>query len=279
MVLECVPNFSEGRRRDVIERIASAAEVGGVQILDLHSDPDHNRSVLTLAGRPDSLVEAAVLATGEALRWIDLRNHHGQHPRMGSMDVIPFVPLGDTDMHHAIEAAMKCAGRIGGDLGIPVFLYGFAALRRHTRNLELPEIRKRAFELLTPDFGGPQPHPTCGATVVGAREILVAFNVELQTGELSAAKKIASSVRNLDHVRALAFLLESKSRAQVSMNLTKPEVTTIPDVYELVAGLASDLGVKIAATELVGLAPRAALGGRSPSDLGLTDIKILEDVI
>ncbi|MGH9194814.1 MAG: glutamate formimidoyltransferase [Acidimicrobiia bacterium] len=280
-LFECVANFSEGRRHDVIDRIVRAASKSA-KVLDLHSDPDHNRSVLTIAGEKDSILEAAIDATDEAAQLIDLRSHKGEHPRLGAMDVVPFVPLKGSSIESAVAIARNCAARISSELSIPTFLYESAA--RSGDPTDLPSIRRGAFRSLTPDFGGPDPHPTAGATVVGARNLLVAFNVNLSTKDVVIAGRVARAVRERDgglkHVRALAFELVSRSLVQVSMNLTSPEETTLDKVLRAVQAAAATERVGIVGTELVGVAPLRAFGGRRPEELGLEpSAKVLEEVL
>jgi glutamate formiminotransferase len=253
-------NVSEGRRPVVVASIALAAGRPGVQLLDIHTDPDHNRSVLTLAGRPGALVDSVVAAASTAAQTIDLPKQRGVHPRFGAIDVIPFVPVG-TDpggMAVAVSAARQAARRIADEVGIPCFLYEHAGCGR-----SLPEVRRRAFADLAPDFGGPGPHPAAGAVAVGAREPLVAYNVDLDTTDLDLARRIAASIRERDgglpHVRALGLPLPSRGIVQVSTNLLRPTVTTIGDVFEAVARLAAVAGVRVKGSEIVGLPPRAAL--------------------
>lgn len=277
-VLECVPNFSEGRRREIIERIVSAVHGGGVHVLDVAPDPDHHRTVLTMAGPAGPVGQAALAATASAIELIDLRAHAGTHPRIGAMDVVPFVPVMGATMGDAVSAAGTCARRIWDELGVPCFLYGEASPDRRS----LPDVRRGAFRSLVPDVGGPAAHPTAGAVCVGAREILVAFNVALATGHPGVAGRIARAVRQrsggLPHVRALGFWLPSRSVSQVSMNLLRPSETTMADAYAAVARAARAEGVGILGAELVGLAPRAALGGRTPEEIGLRQApRTLED--
>ncbi|MGH2768239.1 MAG: glutamate formimidoyltransferase [Actinomycetota bacterium] len=279
-ILECVPNLSEGRRRSVIDLVVGAADRPSVHLLDVHSDGDHNRTVLTLAGSLTGLVEAVLAATEVAAETVDLSRHQGVHPRLGAMDVIPFVPILGSPMREAIMAARVCAERIWRQLGIPCFLNGNAAGAPDRR--ALPDIRRRAFRELSPDLGGPYPHPTAGATVVGAREVLVAYNIVLETERLSVAARIASAIRERDrglpHVRALGFPLASRAATQVSTSLLRPTVTTIADVFDAVTAAAAAEGVEVLEAELIGLAPRAALAGRDPESLGLSLApKILEE--
>lgn len=277
-LLEAVPNFSEGRRPEVVFRIAGAASALG-SVLDVHSDPDHHRSVVTIAGPPDDVVETVLAASREAIDSIDLRSHDGVHPRIGSVDVVPFVPLGDTSMETARQAAVRFAREFCSTTGVPVFYYGEAAGGR-----SLPHLRKEAFAGAMPDLGGSAPHPTAGATAVGARGPLVAFNVNLATTEVAAAREIAARLRGssggLRGVLTLGLALESKGLSQVSMNLTSLEATPIPAAYDAVVAAAGELGVEVASSEIVGLAPRAAWGDRTPESLQLTGpVRTLEEAL
>jgi glutamate formiminotransferase len=276
-LLVCPANVSEGRRLVVVASIALAAGRPSVQLLDIHTDPDHNRSVLTLAGRVDALVDGVVAAASTAAQMIDLPTHEGAHPRLGAIDVIPFVPV-STDpagMATAVSAAREAARRIADEVGIPCFLYGEAASGR-----SLPEVRRRAFADLAPDFGGPGPHPTAGAAAVGARGPLVAYNVDLDTDDVALARHIAASIRErnggLPHVRALGMALPSRGIVQVSTNLLLPAVTTIGAVFEAVAALAAAAGVDVRGSEIVGLTPRAALPASTAHLLLREPPKILE---
>jgi glutamate formiminotransferase len=278
-VLVCPVNVSEGRRPDAVSRIAEAAVGRGPVLLDVHSDPDHNRSVLTLAGYPAALVDGLVAATRAAVEAIDLSGHEGVHPRLGAMDVVPFVPVNPDDMAAAITAARTCARRLWEEVGVPCFLYEAASPGPGVRSL--PQVRREAFRSLAPDFGGPQAHPTAGATAVGAREILVAYNIELATDDAVVAKRIAAAVRErnggLAHVRALGFVLASRKTAQVSLNLTRPAITPLADVFAAVSALAAAEGVAVTASEIVGLTPRVALPPSIAPLMLLRPPRILED--
>lgn len=271
-IVECVPNFSEGRRKEVVDAIAAAAAgVAGVALLDREMDFDHNRSVLTLAGEPEAVLEAAFRAAREAARLIDLNHHKGEHPRMGAIDVVPFVPLSGATLADCVALAERLAGRLAGELSIPTYLYGEAA--RVPERKDLPNVRKGEFEGLreaiardpsrAPDFGPRAIHPTAGATAVGARDFLIAFNVNLESGDLELAKKIASSVREaaggLPGVRAKGFLVDGGSTAQVSMNLVDFRKTSPGRATMAVSDMAARQGVRIKDTEIVGLVPREAL--------------------
>ena len=271
-IVECVPNFSEGRRRQVVDELIQAiAGVEGVILLDHEMDADHNRSVLTFAGDPEAVVEAAVRAARRAAELIDLNHHAGEHPRMGATDVVPFVPVEDLSLEDCAALARRAGQRIGEELGIPVFLYEAAATRPD--RVSLGDVRRGQFEGLReligkdparrPDFGPERIHPTAGATAVGARRFLVAFNANLDTGDVRVAKAIAAAVREqsggLKNVRALGFSIEGGRRAQVSMNLVNTEATPIHRVLALVRSEAGRHGAVISGCEVVGLIPEAAL--------------------
>jgi glutamate formiminotransferase len=267
-----VPNFSEGRDPAVIGRIAAAIEtVAGVRVLDRSMDADHHRSVVTLAGPATVIGEAAFRAVAEAVRSIDLTAHSGAHPRIGAADVVPFVPVAGATMADCVRIAGEVGERIWRELGVPVYLYEAAA--RRPERVRLENIRRGGFERLReqapadperrPDIGGPALHPTAGATVVGARQFLIAYNINLDTADIEIARRIAETVRassgGLPCVKAMGVLLASRNQAQVSMNLTDYEVTPIGRVFDLVAAEAARYGVGVAASEIVGLVPRQAL--------------------
>jgi glutamate formiminotransferase len=271
-LIECVPNFSEGRDVRVIDAIVSAvASVPGVLVLDWTSDWDHHRSVITFAGRGEAVVEAAVRAADQAAKSIDLNRHRGVHPRLGALDVLPFVPLGSATLEDCAILAQLAGRRIHQELGIPVYFYGAAALRPD--RIALEQIRRGQFEGLreavlsdptkTPDLGGPGLHATAGAVIVGARKILIAYNINLKTTDLDLAKRIARRVRassgGLPAVKALGLPLVSRNLVQVSMNLTDFEQTPLHVVCEEVSRLAGAEGVEIEDSELIGLLPERAM--------------------
>jgi glutamate formiminotransferase len=310
-LVECVPNVSEGRRPGVVEEIvaAFAGADPGVLVLDRSSDPDHDRTVLTLAGPGPALVEAAVAGARACARLIDLNRQRGVHPRMGALDVVPFVPLGEaTRLRGGADPDLDCAAlaeragrRIAAEAGVPVYLYGAAA--RRPERAALPAVRGRGFEALraaladgepgspgdppgrAPDLGGPGLHPTAGATAVGAREVLIAYNVELAGADLELARRIAATVRERDGglpaVRAMGVALEQRGGrgdrrgrppvgrglVQVSMNLLDYKVTPPAAAFAAVAELAGRAGARVVASELVGLIPAAAMAGTDPADL------------
>jgi glutamate formiminotransferase len=270
-LVECVPNFSEGRRAEVLEAIAAALRAhSSVQLLDVESDVDHNRSVFTLVGPPQALASAMFDAIKTAATLINLDRHTGEHPRIGATDVVPFVPLRGTDMDQCVALARELGQRVGEELRIPVYLYERAATRADRVNLA--DIRRGEFEALKaeietdpnrkPDFGPSQLGPA-GATVIGARPPLIAYNVFLTTGDVEIAKRIARSIRNsnggLRYVKALGLLV--KGKAQVSMNLTDFRKTPIHQVVELIRREAARYGVTIESSELIGMIPQEALLG------------------
>ena len=267
-LLECALNFSEGRDKDVIAAIATAAQ--GARALDLNSDEDHNRTVLSLVGSPEAIAEAAFQVSAKAVELIDMNQHRGAHPRMGAVDVIPFVPLGQATMEEAITTARRVGQRLGEELGIPVYLYEGAATRPVRRNLA--NVRRGEYEGLAqkladpewaPDFGPHRPHPTAGATAVGARIYLVAYNVNLGTSDVNIAKAIARAVRaktgGLHNVKALGVMLQERGLAQVSMNVVDPFRTPLYRVLELVRGEAARYGVPVVGSEVVGLVPLSVI--------------------
>jgi glutamate formiminotransferase len=271
-LLECVPNFAEGRRPEVLAALSAAvAGVERVRLLGAEMDPSHNRAVLTFAGPAGRVVDAALEVAAVAVGRIDLRGHSGAHPRLGALDVLPFIPLAGADMDDAVAAARLAGERIAKELLLPVFLYGFAATRPERR--ELSAIRNQQFEgvgarigtdpVCAPDFGPAALHPSAGAVSVGARRFLIAFNVNLQSPDLTVARLIAARVREknggLPAVRALGFYLSHKNVAQVSMNLVDFERTSVRQAFDAVAQLAAEHGVAVLESELIGLVPRAAL--------------------
>ena len=287
--LECVPNISEGRRRDVIDACVAAASTRGVRVLDVSSDPDHNRTVLTLLGQGDNLVRAVTTLAAAAIDRIDVGEHSGVHPFLGALDVAPFVPLEAGQMPAAVDAARKCADALA-TLNLPVLLYGeaasdpgHAALADHRRGGLARLAERMATGEWLPDHGPSRLHPTGGAVCVGARPLLVAFNLLLDTREVAVAKRIAASLRESGGgppgVRALGFLLESRGQAQVSVNLTDCDRASLLDVVQLADELAVVDGVRVVETELIGLAPRRVLptGGAAALRLPrLSETQILE---
>ena len=283
-LLEAVPNFSEGRRAEVVDGIVDAARsVPGVHVLDVHSDADHNRSVLTLAGEAEPLMEAVFRTVRQATNTIDLRAHTGEHPRVGATDVVPFIPLGATSMADAVTAARALGNRVASELQIPVFFYEEAATRPERQNLE--SIRRKGFEELRdsigtdparmPDLGPPAAHPTAGATVVGARGPLIAYNIYLRTADIRIAKAIAKAIRHstggLRYVKALGLDIPARGQVQVSMNVTNYRKSALHTVFELVRSMADSYGVTISDSEIVGLVPMDALVGAARFYLRMHD--------
>lgn len=269
-IVECVPNFSEGRNGKVIEKIADAFRVDGVKLLDYSADVDHNRSVFTVAGEPTELAEAVINAVGVAKDNIDLTKQSGEHPRIGAADVVPFVPIKNVSVEETVELSRFVGQQIATRHGVPVYLYEKSATAANRVNLA--DIRKGQFEGLSekmkaeewkPDFGNPEPHPTAGATVVGCRPFLVAFNVNLDTPDEEIATKIARRVRfingGLRFVKALGVKLNSRNVAQVTMNLTDYTKTPVYAAFEAVRMEARRYGVNVIGTEIIGLIPQQAL--------------------
>ena len=284
-IIECVPNISEGRRADVVAGIVDAVRrVPGARLLDYSSDASHNRSVITMAGEAAPL-KAAVLALFEAaLGAIDLRTHTGEHPRMGAVDVVPFVPIEGVTMAECVALARETARSVAERFGIGVYLYEDASSNSLRKNLE--DIRRGEFEGLAakmasegwaPDFGPSTPHPSAGATVIGARMPLIAYNINLDTNRLEVAKKIAAAVRfssgGFRFVKAMGLTLADRGIVQVSMNLTNYEKTPILRVFDAVAREAGRYGVTVLESEIVGLVPSAALLDVAATALQLTQFK------
>lgn len=269
-IVECVPNFSEGRNGKVIEKIADAFRVDGVKLLDYSADVDHNRSVFTVVGEPTELAEAVINAVGVAKDNIDLTKQSGEHPRIGAADVVPFVPIKNVSVEETVELSRFVGQQIATRHGVPVYLYEKSATAANRVNLA--DIRKGQFEGLSekmkaeewkPDFGNSEPHPTAGATVVGCRPFLVAFNVNLDTPDVEIATKIARRVRfingGLRFVKALGVKLNSRNVAQVTMNLTDYTKTPVYAAFEAVRMEARRYGVNVIGTEIIGLIPQQAL--------------------
>jgi glutamate formiminotransferase len=266
-LVECVPNFSEGRDAAVVSAINQAiGSVPGVRVLDQTMDADHHRSVITFAGSPVAVVEGAVRGAAKAVELIDLNRHRGAHPRLGAVDVIPFVPIRGITIGECAELAVRAGEEIWKRLALPVYLYG-----EGRRNLE--DVRRGHFEGLRtavlvdeskrPDIGGPELHPTAGAAIMGARKVLIAFNVNLNTDDVTIARAIARTIRTssggFPNVKAMGMLLESRRLAQVSMNLTDYEVTPPHIVFRAIEQQAAQYGVSVAGSEIIGLIPRQAL--------------------
>jgi glutamate formiminotransferase / 5-formyltetrahydrofolate cyclo-ligase len=265
-LVECVPNVSEGRRRDVIAGLAEVIRATpGIRLLDVTSDPDHNRSVFTFAGEPGPVESAALALIAASIDAIDMRTHTGEHPRLGAVDVVPFVPLAGVTMDECVAIAHRVGAAVAAKHGVPVFYYAKAATRAD--RVRLPDIRKPQFEGLAPllstshvpDAGPAALHPTAGAVVVGARPPLIAFNIELDSQDLKLAQRIAKEIREssggLPAVQAKGFMLTDPPRVQVSMNLLDHTVTSLPRVWREVESRASAAGVRVVRGELIGLLP------------------------
>ena len=289
-IVECVPNFSEGRDVTVVARITEAvASVPGAAVLDQTSDWDHNRSVITFAGEPEAVSEAAFRAIERAVELIDLSRHRGVHPRIGAADVVPLVPVAGVTLESCAQLAARLGERVWRELHVPVYLYEAAA--RRPERVNLANIRRGRFEDLReevqrnperrPDFGEAALDPTAGACVIGARKFLIAFNFNLDTADVEVARQIARRIRassgGLPGVKALGLFLESRRQAQVSTNLTDFEVTPLGAVVEAVRAEAKRCGVRIASNELIGLIPRAALLTAGDGELGIRPEQILEN--
>ena len=271
-LIECVPNFSEGRDAAKVDALVAAmSAVDGVAVLDREMDADHNRCVITLAGEPEAVAEAAMRGVGRALELIDLTRHSGAHPRVGATDVVPFIPVDGVTIEDCVALARRVGGEIWDRYKVPVYFYEAAALRPQCANLE--NIRKGQFEGLreeaprnperAPDVGGPALHPTAGATVVGARKFLIAYNINLNTPDVEIAKKIAKAIRfssgGLRYAKAMGVDLRARGLAQVSINMTDFEQTPLHRVFEMVEREAKRYGVMVVGSEIVGLVPQKAL--------------------
>ena len=273
-LIECVPNFSEGTDARRMEAIVASMRVDGVHLLDWSMDADHNRSVVTIAGTPAAVVEAAVRAAGKAAETIDLTRQQGVHPRIGSADVIPFVPVKGIKLEQCVMLARQAGLEIWRRFGVPVYFYEAAAARPDRVNLE--DVRRGQFEGLRdavekdparrPDLGGPDLHPTAGASAVGARKFLVAYNIYFASADVATARAIAKEIRaasgGLKGVKAMGVM--AQGRAQLSMNITDFELTPISEVYSKVSSLATRHKVTLAEGEVIGLIPEAACERESP---------------
>lgn len=296
-LVECVPNFSEGRRSEVVGAILDAIRaVKGVELIDHSMDASHNRAVVTFVGDAQSAGEAAFRAIAKAKDLIDLTRHQGEHPRIGATDVVPFVPLEGATMKECVRAAHALGERVGRELEIPVYFYEDAALRPERKNL--PNVRNIGFEKLRdaiatdparePDAGPRKAlHPTAGATVIGARFFLIAYNVNLETEDVTVAKEIAKKIREKDGglpgIKAMGFFLDDLRCAQVSMNVCNYTATGLLRVYQEIEREAAARGIAIRESELVGLAPRAALEGGVPQKTRLRGFdpkkQIIEELV
>jgi glutamate formiminotransferase len=270
-IIECVPNISEGRRPEVVaEAVAALKRVPGLRVLDVQSDKDHNRSVLTLVGDEAALLAAIPELFAVALARIDLRTHEGEHPRLGAVDVVPFIPIEGATMPDCVALAQDVGRRVAERFSLPVYLYEEAARAPNRRNLE--DVRRGEFEGLpekmkdaqwAPDFGPPGPHASAGASVIGARMPLIAYNVNLATGDLEVAKRIAKAIRHSSggyrFAKAMGVMLQGRGIAQVSINMTDFRKTPLHRVFETVRSEAARYGVNVVGSEIVGLVPMDAL--------------------
>jgi glutamate formiminotransferase len=282
-ILECVPNFSEGQDNKKIDAIARVLQgVAGVRLLDICTDADHNRTVFTFVGSPEDIEKGAAAACDKALEVIDMREQQGVHPRIGAVDVVPFIPLKNAVMADAVGTAHRFGRAFAERNSLPVYFYGEAALVEERR--ELPHIRKGGYEALqkrmedprwVPDAGSHNLNERSGATAVGARDFLVAYNINLVSANLDVARKIAETVRfssgGMKHVKAIGVLLKSRQIAQVSMNLTNFRETPVKEVFDRVKAEAARLGVQVLESELIGLIPEEALKDVTPQYLMLRD--------
>ena len=290
-LFECVPNYSEGRRIDVIEKIvAPFRSTPGVHLFDHRANADHNRLVVTLVGEAQPLQAALLESAAAAIAAIDLRVHKGEHPRIGAVDVIPFVPLGGVSMGEAVSLARAFAARYARETGLPVYLYEEAALHPERRNLEA--VRRGQFEALqakistperNPDFGPSKLHPSAGATAIGARQFLIAFNINLDSRDLALARSIARRIRassgGLPCVKAVGVALAERRLVQVSVNLTDYRVTPLREVLDLVRAEAAREGVGVLETELYGMVPASALLSEAARELqvvGFDESQVLD---
>ena len=284
-VIECVPNVSEGRRADVVDTLVQAIRrVPAVRLLDYSSDRAHNRSVITMAGDAAPLKDAVLALFGAAIAAIDLRSHSGEHPRVGAVDVVPFIPIEGVTMAECVTLAKETGAEVARRFQVPVYLYEEAAATPARKNLE--DVRRGEFEGLAakmaapewaPDYGPSAPHPSAGASVIGARRLLIAYNINLATNRLDVAKTIAAAIRyssgGLPYVKAMGVALEDSGIVQVSMNLTNYEKTSLLTVFEAVKREAERYGVEVVESEIVGLVPAGALVGTTEHFLQLTSFR------
>lgn len=284
-LIECVPNVSEGRDQARLETFAAAVRATpGAVLMDVHADPDHHRAVYSVVGPPPAVEAAALALAARVLDTLDLRAHAGVHPRIGALDVVPFVPLAGCTMADAVAVARRVGRGVAGRHGVPVYYYAHAATRPERRRL--PDVRRGGYEALEarlaagndpPDEGPPRFDPRAGAVLVAARELLVAFNVWLASSDLAAARAIAAAVREsgggLPAVQALGLPLPSRGLVQVSMNLLDYRLTPIPAAFDRVREEAARRSIGVQRSELVGVAPRAAFAGRGPDSVGLPDFR------
>lgn len=291
VLIESIPNISEGRRPEVVEAcVDQIRQTPGCTLLDYSSDPNHNRTVITYIGDMKGVEEASVKLAKKAAELIDLTKHVGEHPRMGAVDVMPFVPVKDCTIADCVELSKKVGKRIADEANFPVFLYEYSATTPERKNLAT--IRKGQFEGMAekvqqpewePDFGGRRIHPTAGVVAVGCRPPLVAFNINLDTSDVEIAKEIAKKIREKDggykSIKAMGFMLEDRNLAQVSMNVCNYEDTGLYTITEAVTKLAAEKGVKVLETELIGLCPMKALIDVAEQHLHIADFNFKEQVL
>ncbi len=284
-LIECIPNFSEGRRKDVIDEIVNSVKILGIEILDIHSDEDHNRSVLTFVGVPHQVEEAILRMFETAISLIDLNKHSGTHPRIGAVDVVPLVPIRNYTIDEAIKLSRRIGKKIYEKFGIPVYFYELSATREDRR--DLPSIRNIGFEKLKedilyddyriPDIGERKLHPTAGATVVGVREFLIAYNILLDTNDLEIAKKIAKKLREktgyFRGIRTIPMLLASKNKCQISINIYKPDIVDLDVLFYNLEYISKTYGVNVLNSEIVGLVPYNKIEGVFRNVLRINDNK------
>lgn len=285
-IIECVPNFSEGRDREKIEKIADCFRAKpGVKLLDYSGDVDHNRSVITVAGEPEAIKNAMIEAIGKAVELIDLTKQNGQHPRMGAVDVVPFIPIKNMLMDEVIALSMNVAKEAAERFNLPVFLYEASATAKHRMNLA--DVRRGEFEGLSEkmrlpewksDYGPSTPHPTAGAVAIGARKPLIAYNINLSTDNIKIADAIAKKVRHssggLRYCKAIGVELKARGVAQVSMNITDYTKTSLYSVHEMVRMEAKRYGVSIIGSEVIGLVPMEALAESAAYYMGIENFSI-----
>ena len=285
-IIECVPNFSEGRDREKIEKLADVFRgIWGVKLLDYSGDSDHNRSVITVVGEPEAMKHAVIEVIGKAVELIDLTKQSGQHPRMGAVDVVPFIPIKNVSMDEAVAISREVAKEVAERYGVPTFLYETSASAPHRENLA--NVRRGEFEgLMTKmklpewkaDYGPASPHPTAGAIAIGARKPLIAYNINLSTNNIEIASAIAKKVRysggGLRYCKAIGVELKERNVSQVSMNLTDYTITSIYQVHEMVRMEAQRYGVNIIGSEIIGLVPMAALAESAAYYLGIENFSI-----
>ena len=282
-IVECVPNFSEGCNQEIIDAItAEVTKVSGVTLLNVQSDASHNRTVVTFIGEPMAVKQAAFASCAKATELIDMEEHHGEHPRIGATDVIPFIPVSDVTIEECVALANELGQEIAEKLNVPIYMYEAAA--KKPERIKLPDVRKGQYEGLKkeiskperqPDYGPAQMHPRAGATVVGARQFLIAYNINLSTSDVTIAKKIANCIREAKggykYCRAMGIMIEERNMAQVTINMVNYEGTPLHRVFETVKSEAARYGVNVIGSEIVGLLPMQALVDMAAFYLRLED--------